>query len=271
MPLDAQLRDYRDSMILPGLVDSHVHINEPGRAEWEGFDTATRAAAAGGVTTLVDMPLNCVPETIDENALIAKRNAARGKARADWATWGGVVRGNAEALKRWPPPGAGFKCFLIHSGIDGFAWVDEADLRLALEKLRDTGLPPLAHAEVDGPVPRPPKRLNAKSAIRANTPMIWRRGQTKRSRGDCPAHPPGRRIQTPIHIVHFSGAKALPLLAEARRRGVPITVETCVQYLWFAAERFPMARPNSNALRRFAAPPIAKRCGQRSRRDRSRW
>ena len=140
VPPDAALHDVGGMVILPGLVDTHVHINETGRTEWEGFWTATRAAAAGGVTTLVDMPLNCVPETIDVKALEVKRAAARGKTWVDWATWGGVVRGNAAELKPMAEAGVpGFKCFLIHSGIDGFAWVDEAELRLALEQLRGIG------------------------------------------------------------------------------------------------------------------------------------
>ncbi len=165
LPPGAELIDFGDSVLLPGLVDTHVHINEPGRTEWEGFETATRAAAAGGVTTLVDMPLNCVPETIDVGALEAKRSAAKGRAWVDWAAWGGVVRGNAEALLPLARAGVpGFKCFLIHSGIDGFAWVDEADLREALEKLRGTGLPLLAHAEVTGPVNSATTKLNTEGA-----------------------------------------------------------------------------------------------------------
>src|SRR5580698_2279346 len=161
VPAVAALHDFGDFVLLPGLVDTHVHINEPGRAEWEGFDTATRAAAAGGVTTLVDMPLNCVPETTCVESLQAKRIAAEGKAWVDWAAWGGAVRGNAEALKGLADAGVpGFKSFLIHSGIDGFAWVDEAELRLALEQLRGTGLPLLAHAEVAGPVEEATAELN---------------------------------------------------------------------------------------------------------------
>ena len=152
-PSGATLQDFGDAVLLPGLVDSHVHINEPGRTEWEGFWTATRAAAAGGVTTLVDMPLNCVPETTNVEALEAKRAAAQGKAWVDWAAWGGVVRGNADSLTGLASAGVpGFKCFLIHSGIDGFQWVDAAELRLALARLKGTGLPLLAHAEVAGPV-----------------------------------------------------------------------------------------------------------------------
>ncbi len=159
------LHDFGEAVLLPGLVDSHVHINEPGRTEWEGFWTATRAAAAGGVTTLVDMPLNSVPETVNVEALEAKRAAARGKTWVDWAAWGGVVRGNAESLKPLAAVGvAGFKCFLIHSGIDGFAWVDESELRAALGELRGTGLPLLAHAELAGPVNRATEKLNASHA-----------------------------------------------------------------------------------------------------------
>src|SRR5579863_9022955 len=153
VPAVGQLHDFGDYVLLPGLVDSHVHINEPGRTEWEGFATATRAAAAGGVTTLVDMPLNCSPEIVDIDTLEGKRRAACNQTWVDWAAWGGVVRGNARALKPLAASGvAGFKCFLVHSGIDGFAWVDEADLRLALDQLRGSGLPLLAHAEVPGPI-----------------------------------------------------------------------------------------------------------------------
>src|ERR1017187_7710026 len=152
-PRGAELRDFGTHLLLPGLVDAHVHINEPGRTEWEGFASATRAAAAGGVTTLVDMPLNSLPETVSMGALEAKRAAAKGKVWVDWAAWGGVVRGNADSVPILAQAGVpGFKCFLIHSGIDSFAWVGEADLRLALGRLRGTGLPLLAHAELTGPV-----------------------------------------------------------------------------------------------------------------------
>lgn len=247
-----QLHDYGDSILLPGLVDTHVHINEPGR-DWEGFWTATRAAAAGGVTTLVDMPLNCIPETINVDALAAKRAAAQGNAWVDWAAWGGVVRGNADALKPLAAAGVpGFKCFLVHSGIDGFAWVDEADLRAALDQLRGTALPLLAHAEVAGPVNAATETLNASQAD-------WRKYATYlASRPDAAEVEAiallirlADEFQTPIHIVHLASAQALPLLAEARRRGVPITVETCTQYLWFSAEEIP-----DGATEFKCAPPI---------------
>jgi allantoinase len=253
VPEAAILRDFGGSVLLPGLVDSHVHINEPGRTEWEGFSTATRAAASGGVTTLVDMPLNCVPETTDVDALEAKRAAAQGKTWVDWAAWGGLVRGNTESLPALAGEGIpGFKCFLIHSGIDGFAWVDEADLRLALAKLRGTGLPLLAHAEVADPVIAATHELNASGAD-------WRKYCTYLS-----SRPDAAEVQaiallislaeefkTPIHIVHLASAQALPLLAEARGRGVQITVETCAHYLWFAAEDIP-----DGATEFKCAPPI---------------
>jgi len=253
VPASATLNDFRDSVLLPGLVDSHVHINEPGRTEWEGFWTATRAAASGGVTTLVDMPLNCIPETIDVDALEAKRAAAFGKTWVDWAAWGGVVHGNSEALPALAAAGIpGFKCFLIHSGIDGFAWVNEDDLRLALRKLRGTGLPLLAHAEIAGPVEAATSALNTIGAD-------WHKYSTYLSSRPDAAEVEAiallirlaEEFQTHIHIVHLVSAQAVPLLAEARNRGVPITAETCVQYLWFTAEEIP-----DGATEFKCAPPI---------------
>ena len=219
-PADATVHDFGDAVLLPGLVDSHVHINEPGRTEWEGFWTATQAAASGGVTTLVDMPLNCVPETTDVAALEAKRAAAQGKCWVDWAAWGGVVCGNSEALPALAAAGVpGFKCFMIDSGIDGFAWVDEPELRLALAKLKGTGLPLLVHAEVAGPVNTATESLNASGAD-------WRKYSTYLASRPDDAEIDAiallirlaEEFSTPIHIVHLASANALPLLAEARNR-----------------------------------------------------
>ena len=252
VPADTPLRDFGDLVVLPGLVDSHVHINDPGR-DWEGFSTATQAAASGGVTTLVDMPLNCIPETTNIEALEAKRAAAQGHAWVDWAAWGGVVPGNADSLLPLVDAGVpGFKCFLIHSGIDGFQAVNESDLRLALAKLKGTGLPLLAHAEVSGPVNAATEALNAASAD-------WRKYSTYLASRPDDAELEAiallirlaEEFQTPIHIVHLASALALPMIADARSRGAQITVETCVQYLWFFAHAIP-----DGATEFKCAPPI---------------
>src|SRR5437899_1993071 len=142
-----------DSIVMPGLVDTHVHVNEPGRARWEGFETATRAAAAGGVTTIVDMPLNSIPATTTLEALHAKLAAARGKLNVDVGFWGGVVPGNTNELARlWDAGVVGFKCFLIHSGVDEFSNVTESDLYEAMPELARLGATLIVHAEMPGPI-----------------------------------------------------------------------------------------------------------------------
>jgi len=256
---DATVRDFGDAVLLPGLVDSHVHINEPGRTEWEGFWTATRAAAAGGVTTLVDMPLNCVPETTSAEALETKRAAGQGKTWVDWAAWGGVVTGNSEELPGLAAAGVpGFKCFMIHSGIDGFAWVSEADLRLALQKLKGTGLPLLAHAEIAAPVEAATAALHASSADwRSYATYLASRPDEAELDAIALLIRLAEEFETRIHVVHLASAKALPLLAAARRRAVPISVETCVQYLWFAAEEIA-----DGATEFKCAPPIRGRANR---------
>src|SRR6185369_17911454 len=160
IPSGTNIRDFDDAAILPGLVDSHVHINDPGRTEWEGFGTATRAAAAGGYTLLVDMPLNCLPATTTVAALEAKRAAARGQCWVDWAAWGGAVSDNQGDIQALADAGVlGFKCFLIHPGIDEFTMVTERDLRAALPNIAQTGLPLLVHAELSGPIVVATERL----------------------------------------------------------------------------------------------------------------
>jgi allantoinase len=245
--------DFGNDMLLPGLVDPHVHINDPGRAAWEGFESATKAAAAGGVTTLIDMPLNCAPETTNVAALDVKRAAARNRTWVDWASWGGVVHGNADDLLPLVRAGVpGFKCFMIHSGIDGFAWVNDADLRLALDRLRGTKVPLLVHAELAGPVDAATSELNAAGAD-------WRKYATYlASRPDAAELEAiallirlAEEFETPIHVVHLASASALPMLAQARGRGLRITVETCTHYLWFSAEEIP-----DGATEYKCAPPI---------------
>jgi allantoinase len=251
------VRDFGDDCILPGLIDTHVHINEPGRTEWEGFETATRAAAAGGITTLVDMPLNCLPETTTVAALEAKRAAAKGKCRVDWLPWGGVVGDNQKHIAALAKSGVpGFKCFLIHPGIDGFTMVDEAQLRAALPLVAATGLPLLVHAELSPPL---------ENAAAALVNSDWRSHATYLASRPDEAETSAiqlmidlcREFKCPVHIVHLSSAKSLALLGNARSEGLPITVETCPHYLHFSAEQIP-----DGATLFKCAPPIRDKINQ---------
>src|SRR6202795_3856562 len=227
LPAHAEAHDFGESTILPGLVDSHVHINDPGRAEWEGFETATRAAAAGGYTMLVDMPLNCLPATTNVAALEAKRAAARGRCRVDWAAWGGVVHDNQNEIEALAAAGVpGFKCFLINPGIDGFTMVTEQQLRAALPHLVQTGLPLLVHAELPGPIDQATDSL---------TNADWRCYSTYLQSRPDEAELAAIRLMLSLcreygfrlHIVHLSTSQALPDLRSARSEGLAVSVETC--------------------------------------------
>lgn len=252
VPEEALREDVGERVIMPGLVDTHVHINEPGRTEWEGFETATSAAAAGGITALVDMPLNSDPVTTSLAALKTKLAAAEGKLRVDTAFWGGVVPGNAHELQ--PMAGAGvrgFKCFLIHSGIDDFPNVTEADLREAMPVLAKLGLPLLVHAELDCGQPVDlPEVTDARSYRHylASRPRRWELDAIALMIRLC------RETGCPVHIVHLSCADALPMLQAAREEGLPVTVETCSHYLCLAAEDVP-----EGDTRYKCAPPIRER------------
>jgi allantoinase len=237
--LSAQIpvKDFGNAAILPGLVDSHVHINEPGRTEWEGFRTATRAAAAGGYTLLVDMPLNCLPPTATVAALEAKRRAASGKCSVDWMAWGGVVSDNQNHIEDLAAAGVpGFKCFLIHPGIDGFTMVTEGELRAALPHVARTGLPLLVHAELPGPVDAAAQRLAQADWSKYATYLDSRPDEAELSAirlllALC------REFRFRLHIVHLSTNLALDMLRAAKSERLPVSVETCPHYLHFCSEQ----------------------------------
>jgi allantoinase len=238
-------------MILPGLVDTHVHINEPGRTDWEGFDSATQAAAAGGITTLVDMPLNSVPPTTTAPGLDAKRRNAADHCYVDIGFWGGVVPGNAGELDALAADGVrGFKCFLSPSGVEEFPAVDEANLRAALPVIARLGLPLLVHAELPARLASPPPGADPRvyAAWLATRPP-----EAEHDAIDLLIHL-AREFNARIHVVHLASADALPAIAAARADGVNITVETCPHYLTFAAEDI-----KDGATPWKCAPPIRER------------
>jgi len=251
------LLDVGSLVVSPGVVDCHVHVNEPGRTDWEGFTTATRAAAAGGVTTLVDMPLNCIPVTTTGAALKAKRAACAGQLAVDVGFWGGVIPGNAGDLPGLARAGAlGCKAFLIHSGIDEFPNATETDLRQAMPVLRGLGLPLLAHAELDvglatGTDGHGDAHADADGdprayrAYLASRPRAWEDAAIRLLIALC------RETGCAVHIVHMSSASSLPALRAAKDEGLPITVETCPHYLCFDAEAIP-----DGATHFKCAPPI---------------
>lgn len=236
------------SVVMPGLVDTHVHINSPGRTEWEGFPSATRAAAAGGVTTLIDMPLNSIPPTTTLAGFKAKLDDARDNCFVDVGFWGGVVPGNTNELARMLAAGVvGFKCFLVPSGVDEFPHVTEADLRLAMAELSRLGAMLIVHAELPGP-------MNVVAAsVRGTDYNSFLRSRPRAAEDEAVALMVqlSREFDTRVHIVHLSSADALPLLRQAQAAGMKITAETCPHYLHFAAEAVP-----ANATEFKCCPPI---------------
>jgi allantoinase len=224
--------DLGDLALLPGLVDTHVHVNEPGRTEWEGFATATRAAAAGGVTTICDMPLNSLPPTVSVAALEEKRAAAAGKCRVDVAFWGGAVPGNAAELGPLHEAGVvGFKCFLIDSGVPEFPPLEAAELRSVLGSLAALDALLIVHAE-DGAEIRPASGRDYGSFLASRPPVSERRAIEKVISA---AAATGARA----HIVHLSAAECVAMIAGAKAAGIRLTAETCPHYLYFAAEQVP--------------------------------
>ncbi|MET0625063.1 MAG: allantoinase AllB [Pyrinomonadaceae bacterium] len=230
-----------DLVVLPGLVDSHVHVNEPGRTRWEGFANATRAAAAGGVTTIVDMPLNSVPPTTTPDALAEKIEAARGQCRVDVGFWGGLVPGNLGLLAALHAGGVvGFKCFLIDSGVQEFAHVSEGELHAAMFELARLDAPLIVHAELPGPVEAAARtaEVSAGDPRKYETFLRSRPGAAEDEAVAllvrlC------RETGARVHVVHHSSADSLALLREAKQSALNFTAETCPHYLTFAAEDVP--------------------------------
>jgi allantoinase len=220
-----------EEVLLPGLVDTHVHVNEPGRTEWEGFASATRAAAAGGVTTILDMPLNSIPPTVDVAALEKKRQAAAGQLHVDVGFWGGAVPGNLGELRGLHDAGVfGFKCFLVDSGVDEFPPLDAAQLDRYLQVLGGFPALLLVHAEDAEVIERAPAAHGGRYAD-----FLLARPREAENLAVARVIEGARRTGAKVHVLHLSSSDALPLLRDARRDGVRVSVETCPHYLTFDA------------------------------------
>lgn len=236
---ECEVTDYGDNIIMPGLTDTHVHINEPGRTHWEGFETATKSAAAGGITTVIDMPLNCSPVTTTTDALNKKKEAAKNKLYCDTGFYGGLVPGNYnESLQLVKHGIFGLKAFMVDSGIAEFSFVSENDLTDALECLSEINelhkLPLLVHAEIDTGyiLPSDYSDTSFKSFLKTR-PEEWENTAIDILIKLC------RIYRQHIHIVHLSSSSAIELIRKAKAEGLHLTVETCPHYLYFSSDDIP--------------------------------
>ncbi|MEU4192806.1 allantoinase AllB [Kribbella sp. NPDC026611] len=233
-----------DEVLLPGLVDSHVHVNDPGRTEWEGFTSATKAAAAGGVTTIVDMPLNSIPPTCDVPALRLKRKTAETQAYVDVGFWGGAIPGNVADLRPLHEAGGfGFKCFLLHSGVDEFPPLDPAELEAAMKEIATFDGLLIVHAE-------DAHHIDAANGT-SYQGFLRSRPRAAENKAVADVIELAQRTNCRVHILHVSSADVLPLIADAKADGVRITAETCPHYLTFTAEEIP-----DGATQYKCCPPI---------------
>ena len=249
----APVADVGDSVLMPGLVDTHVHVNEPGRTDWEGFETATRAAAAGGVTTIFDMPLNSVPATTSAEAMRVKLAAAGGKCSVDVGFWGGLVPGNVGELRPMKELGApGFKCFLVPSGVAEFEHVGGGALADSLREVARIGTVLLVHAE-------DPQWIRAAAGGDSREYATYLETRPPRAEDDAVALLVRlcRETGARIHVVHLSSAGAIAEIARARTEGLPLSAETCPHYLFFDAEEIP-----DGATEFKCAPPIRDRANR---------
>ena len=247
----ADVEDMGNATIMPGVIDAHVHVNEPGRTEWEGFDTATKAAAAGGITTIIDMPLNASPVTTTLAAFNQKMEATTNKLHVNVGFYGGLVPTNINDLEDLMQAGVlGIKCFLVHSGIDEFPNVGEVEMKQALPIIAKYKIPLLAHCEIDETQAHSDLAEHPTSyqSYLASRPKAWENEAIDLMIDLCTKH------QTPVHIVHVSSAEALPTIAKAKAAGLPLTAETCPHYIFFEAEQI----PDANTLYK-CAPPIREK------------
>ncbi|ORZ01577.1 allantoinase [Syncephalastrum racemosum] len=250
---DAKVDDKQDvqvielsngQVLMAGLVDAHVHLNEPGRTDWEGFETGTKAAAAGGITTVIDMPLNAIPPTTTVANLKTKLDAAQGQCHVDVGFWGGVIPDNADDLPGLMDEGVrGFKCFLIESGVDEFPCVNEAQVRAAMDKMVGSDKVLLFHAEMEGGCCNGNGKQHEESHLDSRTYASFLNSRPQSLETNAiemiirltrEYHQQGKSVRT--HIVHLSASDAIPAIQAAKKEGLPLTVETCFHYLNFSAE-----------------------------------
>jgi allantoinase len=249
---DFPIEDAVERIVMPGIIDPHVHINEPGRTEWEGFDTATKAAAAGGITSMIEMPLNSSPITTTKNNFQIKLNAAKNKLHVNCGFWGGVVPDNLNDLEELLNNGVfGLKAFLTHSGIDDFPNTNAEHLRKALKILKKYDKPLLVHCELDS-VHNDLKLLQQNprsySAYLKSRPINWEDNAIKLMIDLC------RETGVHVHIVHLSSANSIEQIQKAKQEGLSLTVETAQHYLFFNAEEIP-----DGATQYKCAPPIREK------------
>ncbi|GAA1366367.1 allantoinase AllB [Streptomyces beijiangensis] len=253
VPAGARVEDLGDDVLLPGLVDTHVHVNDPGRTEWEGFWTATRAAAAGGITTLLDMPLNSLPPTTTPDNLRTKQDVARTKAHIDVGFWGGALPSNVKDLRPLYDAGVfGFKAFLSPSGVEEFPELDQEQLARSLAEITGFGGLLIVHAEDPHELAEAPQKSGPEYAdFLASRP---RDAENAAIEGLIAV---AKRLDARVHVLHLSSSDALPLIAAAKHEGVRITVESCPHFLTLTAEEVP-----DGATEFKCCPPIREAANQ---------